>query len=144
MTTEIPSTTAPKRPEYRVRRPLQRASVHPGALMREILEEHVKMTIAEAARRMKISRPALYAVLNGKAAVTAEMALRFARLTGGTAELLLNMQTGHDLVRAQQRLRGELAGIEPEPTNVAHSTNPRTTTLAVPLMPKLSNTVSRK
>jgi hypothetical protein len=32
--------------------------------MREILEEHVKMTITEAARRMKISRPALYAVLN--------------------------------------------------------------------------------
>jgi plasmid maintenance system antidote protein VapI len=43
--------------------------VHPGALMREILEGR-KLTIAEAARRMMISRPALYAVLNGTAAVT--------------------------------------------------------------------------
>jgi addiction module HigA family antidote len=89
--------------------------VHPGALMREILEEHTKMTIAEAARRMKVSRPALYAVLNGTAAVTAEMALRFARLTGGAPELYLNMQSGHDLEAAQQRLQDELADIEPGP-----------------------------
>jgi addiction module HigA family antidote len=91
--------------------------VHPGVLMREILEEHVKMTIAEAARRMKVSRPALYSVLNGTAAVTAEMALRFARLTGGTPELYLNMQAGHDLELARQRLKDELAGIEPGPQN---------------------------
>jgi addiction module HigA family antidote len=81
--------------------------------MREILEEHTKMTIAEAARRMKVSRPALYAVLNGTAAVTAEMALRFARLTGGAPELYLNMQTGCDLEAAQQRFQDELADIEP-------------------------------
>ena len=72
------------RPEYPVRRPLKRAPSHPGELMREILEDHVKMSIAEAARRMKISRPALHAVLNGTSAVTADMALRFTRLTGGT------------------------------------------------------------
>jgi addiction module HigA family antidote len=87
--------------------------VHPGVLMREILEEHVKMPIAEAARRMKVSRPALYNVLNGTAAVTAEMALRFARLTGGEAELFVNMQVRHDLEMAQQRLQHELADIEP-------------------------------
>lgn len=107
----LPATT-PKHREYRVRRPLQRAPVHPGALLREILEEHVKMTITEAARRMKISRPALYAVLNGTAAVTAEMALRFACLTGGAPELYLNMQAGHDLELAKQRLQDELADIE--------------------------------
>ena len=107
------SPSPSKRREYPVRRPLQRAPVHPGALMREILEEHAQMTIAEAARRMKVSRPALYAVLNGTAAVTAEMALRFARLTGGAPELYLNMQTGHDLEAAQQRLQDELTQIEP-------------------------------
>jgi addiction module HigA family antidote len=110
--TEVKRTT--KRREYPVRRPLKRPPVHPGALMREILEDHVKLTIAEAARRMKVSRPALYAVLNGAAAVTAEMALRFARLTGGVPELFLNMQTGHDLEAAQQRLKDELAEISPQ------------------------------
>lgn len=96
---------APKRPEYPVRRPLKRPAVHPGVLMREILEDHAKLTISEAARRMGFSRPALYAVLNGTSAVTADMALRFARVTGGAAELYLNMQASYDLEAAQQRLK---------------------------------------
>jgi addiction module HigA family antidote len=96
---------APKRPEYPVRRPLKRAAVHPGVLMREIIEDHAKLTISEAARRMGVSRPALHAVLSGSAAVTAEMALRFARLTGGAPELYLNMQTSYDLEAARQRLK---------------------------------------
>jgi antitoxin HigA-1 len=107
------SPAASKRREYPVRRPLQRLPTHPGALMREILEEHVKLTIAEAARRMKVSRQALHAVLNGTATVTVEMALRFARLTGGAPKLYLDIQVGHDLEVAQQRLHDELAGIEP-------------------------------
>ena len=94
-----------KRQEYPVRRPLKRPAAHPGALMREILDDHLKLTIVEAARRMGVSRPALYAVLNGTAAVTAEMALRFAHLTGGAPELYLNMQTGYDLEAARQRLK---------------------------------------
>jgi addiction module HigA family antidote len=103
----MPAATQPaaKRPEYPVRRPLTRPAVHPGALMREILEDHLKLTIAEAARRMGVSRPALYAVLNGTAAVTAEMALRFARLTGGAPELYLNMQTRYELEAARERLK---------------------------------------
>jgi len=97
-----------------VRRPLKRSPIHPGALMREILDDHIKLSTAEAARRMKVSLPALYAVLNGSAAVNAEMALRFARLTGGTPELFLNMQIGYDLDEAQQRLQHELFKIFPQ------------------------------
>jgi antitoxin HigA-1 len=101
------------RREYPVRRPLSRPPVHPGALMREILDDHAGLPIAEAARRMRISRPALYAVLNGTAAVTADMALRFGRLTGGAPALYLAMQTVHDLETAQLRLKDELLQIEP-------------------------------
>jgi antitoxin HigA-1 len=101
------------RPEYPVRRPLKRAPSHPGELMREILEDHIKMSITEAARRMKISRPALYAVLNGTSAVTADMALRFTRMTGGTPELYLQMQAARDLWLAEQRLHDELTEIAP-------------------------------
>ncbi len=93
--------------------PLKVAPSHPGSLMREILTEHLEVPIAEAARRMGISRPSLYAVLTGKGAVTAEMALRFARLTGGTADLFLHMQEAHDLWHAKHRLRKELAKIKP-------------------------------
>ncbi len=96
-----------------VDRPLARAPSHPGELMREILEEHLNLPIAAAARRMKISRPSLYAVLNGTAAVTADMALRFARLSGGAPELYVQMQAQRDLWLAAQQLREALKEIEP-------------------------------
>ncbi len=64
-------------------------AVHPGELMREILDEHVRLPIAEAARRMGVARQSLYAALNGDGAVTADMALRFGcRLVGGGARTL--------------------------------------------------------
>lgn len=100
-------------PEFKVTRPLKHPPAHPGALMREILDEHLKLPIAQAARRMKISRPSLYAVLNGSGAVTADMALRFARLTGGRPELYLHMQEAHDLWHASQRLAKVLKQIKP-------------------------------
>ena len=102
----MPAATQPsaKRQEYPVRRPLKRPAVHPGVLMREILEDHLKLAIAEAARRMGVSRPALYAVLNGTAAVTAEMALRFARRPAAHPSSIQH-QTGYDLEAARQRLK---------------------------------------
>jgi addiction module HigA family antidote len=101
--------------DYPVKLPLKRPPTHPGALMREILEEHVKLPKAEAARRMRISRPSLYAILNGTGAVTADMALRFCRLAGGEPQLYLNMQARYDLWHAQQRLAATLKAIKPAP-----------------------------
>jgi addiction module HigA family antidote len=99
--------------ELSARRPLARSPSHPGVLMREILDEHLKLPIAVAARRMKVSRPSLYAVLNGTAAVTADMALRFGRLSGGAPELYVQMQAQRDLWIAEQRLHDALLEIEP-------------------------------
>jgi addiction module HigA family antidote len=102
------------RREYPVRGPLKRAPAHPGTLMREVLDDlGFPLTIVQAAQRMKVSRQALYDVLNGRSTLTAEMALRFARLTGGAPELYLQMQAAYDLEIARQRLKGELAAIEP-------------------------------
>jgi addiction module HigA family antidote len=99
--------------ELHIIRPIARPPTHPGELMREILDEHVKLPIAAAARRMKVSRPSLYAVLNGTATVTADMALRFGRLTGGAPELYVQMQAQRDLWLAEQRLHDALLEIEP-------------------------------
>lgn len=99
-------------PEYRVER-LRAVPTHPGELMRKILEEHVRLPIAEVARRMTISRPALYNVLNGDAAVTADMALKFGRLVGGNPDLYVHMQSAYDLWHAHRRLKGRLAKIRP-------------------------------
>lgn len=69
--------------EFTVDRPIKRAPTHPGELMREILEEQLRLSKTDAAERMRISRQSLYAVLNRQGGVTADMALRFGKLTGG-------------------------------------------------------------
>ena len=96
-----------------VSRPIARIPTHPGELMREILDDHVRLPIAEAAVRMKVSPPVLDAVLNGGDAVTADLALRFGRLTGGAAELYVQMQAQYDLWTAREQLKDTLAQIEP-------------------------------
>jgi antitoxin HigA-1 len=96
-----------------VSRPIARIPTHPGELMREILDEHLQLPPAQAAGRMKIRSQALVAVLNGVEPVTADIALRFGRLTGGAPELFLQMQTQHDLWTAREQLKDTLAQIEP-------------------------------
>jgi addiction module HigA family antidote len=68
--------------------------------MREVLTETLEIPIAEAARRMGVSRTALYAVLDGKSAVTPGMAVRFAELTNGEPDLYVLMQMKLALWRA--------------------------------------------
>ncbi len=88
--------------------------------MREIIEEQVSLSVADAAQRMGVSRQALRAVLHGRSAVSADMALRFARLTGGRAELFLRMQENLDLWTARQRLGRQLAWIQPVTSKRPH------------------------
>lgn len=98
--------------EYQVKRPLQAAPAHPGELMREIIEEHVRIPVAKAAREMGITRAALYTVLNGKGRVTSDMALLFGKLTGAVPDLFLHMQDGHDLWHSRQKLHARLGKIK--------------------------------
>ena len=74
---------------------------HPGEVLREFLPEGLAVT--EAARRLGVTRQALSAVLNGRAGVSAEMALRLEAALGTTAEMRMQMQAGHDLWKARQR-----------------------------------------
>lgn len=98
--------------EYPARRDANRPPVHPGELLREIIEEHLHLSISEAARQLGVSRQALHAVLRGSAAVTADMALRFGKLFGRDPDLWLRMQQMHDLWHAERRLAAELAKIK--------------------------------
>jgi addiction module HigA family antidote len=89
----------------------RRAPTHPGALIREILEEHLRLTVSDAARRLRVTRQSLHAVLAGRAAVTPEMALRLGRLFGKPPELWLRMQQAHDLWQAERRIADDLKAI---------------------------------
>lgn len=73
---------------------------HPGELLREYLPE--EMSIGEAANRLGVSRQSLSAVLNGRAGVSADMALRLSQALGTSAEMWLSMQVAHDLWKASK------------------------------------------
>lgn len=76
---------------------------HPGEVLREFLPED--LTVSEAAKRLGVSRVQLSRLLNGHAAMTAEMAIRIAMLTGTSAESWLKNQMQWDLWQAEQRPR---------------------------------------
>src|SRR4051812_15403532 len=98
------ASTSNNTTELSVRRPIDRAPTHPGELFREILDEHVRLSVSEAARRMGVSRQSLHAVLRGESSVTADMALRFGRLVDGNPELYVQMQAKRDLWEAERKL----------------------------------------
>lgn len=76
---------------------------HPGEVLREFLPEGLAVT--EAARRWGVTRQALSALLNGRAGVSAEMALRLEGALGTSAEMRLEMQVGYDLWLARKQNR---------------------------------------
>jgi addiction module HigA family antidote len=71
---------------------------HPGELVRENLDD-LGLSIAEAAIGLGITRQQLYNVVNGKSSISAEMALRFEKAFGGSADIWLRMQANFDLAR---------------------------------------------
>ena len=74
---------------------------HPGEVLRGYLPETLGVT--ESAKRLGVTRQALSAVLNGRAGVSAEMALRLEAALGTSAEMWLEMQAGYDLWLARQQ-----------------------------------------
>ncbi|EHJ45983.1 plasmid maintenance system antidote protein, XRE family (plasmid) [Solidesulfovibrio carbinoliphilus subsp. oakridgensis] len=76
--------------------------VHPGLLVKECLED-LGLSVAEAARGIGITRQQLHNVIAGRSAVTPEMAVRFEKAFGSTADTWLGMQMRHDLAQVRQR-----------------------------------------
>jgi antitoxin HigA-1 len=74
---------------------------HPGDVLRDYRPEGVGVT--EAAKRLGVTRQALSALLNGRAGVSAEMALRLEAALGTSAEMCIEMQAGYELWKARQR-----------------------------------------
>ena len=68
---------------------------HPGEVLREYLP--AEMSVTEVAERLGVTRQTLSALLNGRAGVSAEMALRLEGALGTSAEMWVEMQAGYDL-----------------------------------------------
>lgn len=74
---------------------------HPGEVLKCLYLEPLQLSVTEAAMGMQISRSSLSAIVNGHAAITPEMALRFSKAFDTTPNSWLNMQQQYDLWNAQ-------------------------------------------
>ena len=77
--------------------------VHPGRFLRtEIIEAH-SLSVTEAAKILRVSRPTLSSLLNARADLSGEMALRFEKAFGVDMETLMRMQNSYDITRTRGR-----------------------------------------
>jgi len=76
---------------------------HPGEIIKSLCLEPLGVTVTVAAKALGISRKTLSAILNGRAGVSPEMAVRLSIAFGTSAESWLNQQTQYDLWHAEQR-----------------------------------------
>ncbi|MCA6431521.1 MAG: HigA family addiction module antidote protein [Cytophagales bacterium] len=82
---------------------IQHSPPHPGELLYEFYLEPLQLSIKDAADKLDISRPNLSAIVNGRAGISAVMAMKLAKAFNTTPQYWLNMQVNFDLWVASQQ-----------------------------------------
>lgn len=85
---------------------------HPGELLRDEVIATLNLSVTEAASRLAMSRVALSRVLNGKAAISPDLAVRLEQAGTSTARAWLAMQANHDLWRARQHVQPTVRSLQ--------------------------------
>lgn len=75
---------------------------HPGEMLKKTVFEPLGLSVTEAAERLAMSRTALSRVLNGKAGISPDLALRLEKAGTSTARFWMNLQSNYDLWCAMQ------------------------------------------
>lgn len=75
---------------------------HPGEVLRELCIEPLYLSVTDAAASLGVSRNTLSSILNGRAGISPEMAIRLSIAFNTTAESWLHQQMQHDLWHAEQ------------------------------------------
>ncbi|MBW2330892.1 MAG: HigA family addiction module antidote protein [Deltaproteobacteria bacterium] len=81
----------------------RRRPTHPGDVLREDVIKPLGLTVTDAARCLEVTRKTLSALINCKASVSPEMAVRIAKATKTSPESWLYMQAKLDLWLAEQK-----------------------------------------
>jgi addiction module HigA family antidote len=76
---------------------------HPGDFIRTEIVEAAGLTVTAAAAALQVSRPALSSLLNGKASLSGDMALRIEKAFGVRMETLMRMQSSFDIAETRKR-----------------------------------------
>lgn len=82
--------------------------IGPGDVLRERILAELKLTQDQLASALRVSRLTVSQIVNGRRSITADMALRLARVTSTTPDLWLNLQRDVDIYNAELKLSEEL------------------------------------
>jgi addiction module HigA family antidote len=93
---------------------------HPGDFIRTEIIEPRGLSVTAAAQVLRVSRPALSSLVNGKAGLSGDMALRVEKAFGVKMDTLLRMQASYEIARTRKleaqikvnRYRGEVLPVE--------------------------------
>ncbi len=88
---------------------------HPGEILKETVFAPLDLSVTEAAERLAMSRVALSRVLNGKAGISPDLALRLEKAGVGTARLWVNLQANYDLWVAMQHKQPAVRALQEAP-----------------------------
>ncbi|MEX2648234.1 MAG: HigA family addiction module antitoxin [Alphaproteobacteria bacterium] len=77
--------------------------VHPGVFVRLIVLDPLGLSVTAAAKALGVTRPALSALLNGRASLSPDMAIRLDKAFDIDMETLMNMQNAYDIAEARER-----------------------------------------
>ena len=75
---------------------------HPGEVLRQLCLEPLGLSVTDAAKGLGVSRKTLSAILNGRAGISPEMAVRLSLAFGTSSESWLNQQIQYDLWQAEK------------------------------------------
>jgi addiction module HigA family antidote len=78
---------------------------HPGGIVRRQCLDTFDLSVTEAAKGLGVTRQALSDLVNGKAGISVEMAIRLSKAFGSSPETWLSLQMAYDLWQARERLR---------------------------------------
>lgn len=76
---------------------------HPGEILRELCLEPLGISVTAAANGLDVSRKTLSSILNGRAGISPEMAVRLSIAFDTSSESWLNQQSQYDLWQAEKR-----------------------------------------
>ena len=76
---------------------------HPGLMVKSLCLEPLSLSVTKAAQLLKVSRPTLSKLLNGRMNISPEMAARLSIVFNTSEELWINLQAGYNLWKSQQK-----------------------------------------
>ncbi len=87
-------------------------NTHPGELLCQEVKKANNLTVVKASQLLKVTRPTLSKILNGRSAITPNMAIRITKVFGGNPDLWLRLQANYELKEAEKEFQKEPLNLE--------------------------------